>query len=73
MFNLVNETMRVHLMDAGGGSKDTDGAIDDLLIGLVAMLEKDRPQVIWFVYDCGPLQMNKYQVQMAQWLVDHGL
>ena len=64
--------MRTTLMEAGAGSKDTDCVLDELLMDLTAFCGDKRPTVIYITNDCGPMQLNQFQVWFGQFLVDKG-
>ena len=71
-YDMRTGRMRTTLMEPGAGSKDTDCVLDELLADLIATCGAERPAVIYMTNDCGPLQLNQFQVQMAQFLVDRG-
>ena len=63
-------TVQTTLMEPGSGSKDTDCVLDELICDLIAMCGDSRPAVMFVTNDCGPLQLNQFQVQFARFLVD---
>ena len=71
-YDLSSQLMYTLLMEAGSGSKDADCVIDETFINLMTCMGKDRPQVIYLIHDCGSMELNQFQMHLAQFLVDHG-
>ena len=70
-FDLYSNTQSTVVTEPGGASKDVSAVIDELMINIISRTKDQQPEVIFIANDCGPLQLNQFMIQWAQFLVDH--